>query len=690
MAKKLVTFDVWGTLLTRRCSVEDVKLFTCTALGLLHGEKLQRKWMDPGRLRVERGAIERSLSARAGEENVLERCQLREIFRRLCQTSFAVGLASKEVVARIADELAEIELEQERFVSGPAVGIHNLLRQYEGKRIAFLADSSLTAREIGDLLRSHGLHQCADLGVTTADLAGSEAATLFELAESKFGIAPADWVHHGDAATAQRWGAGKLGIAVRSQSSAIAKSSTPGRTVDVAIGRQLPEVFGAFGASAGQGATRQAQVAAEMMQIGVNAAPLFAGFAMWILEQALKNKSEHIYFFAREGQFFAQVYEVIADAYFRGITSPGYSILSVSRLATFSPSLTDLSPASFEDVWALYKPQSVAGLIATLGIEDIDVEAELARFDLTAGERIDAPDDDPRLAALLAYGPFRVRVMQALGEMRERLLSYLASRGLDGRQRNVSVVDIGWHGSIQGNIARLLPSTSFQGLYLGLNKRRSKPGPNATKQAYVVDLERSVSHADLVTYVAPMEFLCGASFGSTVGYTQAQPPEPIRMAQDEATRRAFNDVVLPFQSGVLAGVAQLSRDMRAHSLSSQDMAEEAVEVWHRLVQRPTQGMANAFAETTVDETFGFGRMFRLPRDGGFVRENQGFSEGASSFTNMLQDTVRSIPWPQAFAHYAEDAGMMRYVMPAAVRAARRGRRLQNQLRGIVVKRQTEN
>lgn len=688
MVEKLITFDVWGTLLKRRCKPGDVKLFTCTALALSYADHLEPQSLVPEKLLAARLAIERELIERSGREGNADYFDIREVLRRLYNSCCLPEHGSRAFVERMGEELAQIELEQERFVSYPAPGVHNLLRQNAGYRLAFVADTSLAGSDIASLLVFHGLKDCAQLGLTTGDVAGDgQAETLFDLLKDRVGIEPSVWVHHGDAARAARLGAGALGLAIRSEETPIGGADTVTSAVpDLVLPRILPDAKGVPGGSFGTETAGVGATAAEMVQIGVEAAPLFAGFALWILEQALKRKSEHIYFFTREGQFFAQVYESVADVYGSGIPSPAYSVLSVSRLSTFAPSLTDLNSTSFSDVWALYTPQSISGLVATLGIERLCDERELAQFGLSVSERIEAPERDSRQAALLSHAPFRDRAMGEIGEMRARLLAYLASMGLDQRSRNVSVVDIGWHGSIQSNIARLLPDTQFHGLYLGLDKRRSQLGPNVTKQAYVVDLERSSRNADLVTYVAPMEFLCSTSFGSTIGYERGTSPEPILMSVDLATQAAFAEVVLPFQAGVLAGVAELAREMRAHALTSEDLLVDAVEVWQRLVHRPTPGMANAFAETTVDETFGFGRRFRLSREAGIVRHNQGYAEGAS-VTTIVQDTVRSIPWPQAFSHYAQASCVMKYLMPAAVRAAKRGRRLQDQLRGIVSRRQ---
>jgi hypothetical protein len=376
------------------------------------------------------------------------------------------------------------------------------------------------------------------------------------------------------------------------------------------------------------------------------------------------------------------VYDAVMEVFDTGLESPPYSVISVSRLSTFAPSLADLTPERFADVWAVYNPQTVAGFFATLGIEatcDLD---ELARFGLKLDDRMEAPERDDRFVALLAHPPFRARVMPVIDSMRARLLRYLASEGLSASSRRVSTVDIGWHGSIQSNLGRLLPQTQFQGLYLGLDKRRSPLAANVAQSAYVADLRRSARHADLVTYVAPMEFLCSAEFGSTVGYSEGLRCEPIRMAVDRETQQAFANVVAPFQAGVVAGARKWAQELRTHGLGSKDLTTEAVAAWQNLIHEPTDYIAHGFAETTIDETFGFGRTFRLPRHFDPRASAAGFSESPSVSVRM-KDTVRAIPWPQAFARYARSNRVIKLLVPAAIRAGKRGRRLHLQLRNIL-------
>ena len=683
------TFDVWDVLLKRHCRPEVVKLFSCWALGLLHAGKIRQEWRDAHQLLGARQAIELELSEQSLREG-RGGYRLDDVIERLMQRCGITSHLRQDEIRPFIEELVQIELEQERFVSYPSPDALALLREHTDQRLAFVADYHLGSRDVASLLYFHGLHRCSGLGLTTADLdVAAEAGSLFDVAQLRFGFDPGGWEHFGNPITAQRLGAARLGIRTAPLPLATSAAHPSAGEREWEPLTYTPEARGTAGAEI-EGLDDDDQAdALEMMQIGMEAAPLFAGFALWILEQAIRNESERIYFFTREGQFFSKVYEAVAGVYDSGIQSPPFSVVSVSRLSTFAPSLDEIHPKSFSDVWALYKPQSVAGFFATLGIETLCDVDELKQFGLSLNERIVSPATDPRFIGLLAHPPFRARIMSSINDARKRLLDYLSSEGLDGSMRRVSTVDVGWRGSIQSNIASLFPATSFQGLYLGLDKSKLPLGKNSTKSAYVVDLRRSMRNSNLLTYVAPMEFLCSAPFGSTVGYSLGANSEPIRMSVDKETQAAFDKVVAPFQAGVLAGALDWAREMRTHALTSSDLLPDALASWQRLVQRPNEQMALGFADTTVDETFGFGRTFRLPRHIAMSHDARGFSEAPPATTivqdtvTIVQDAVRNIPWPQAFAHYARSNALIKFIVPAAVRAARRGHRLQQQVREIL-------
>src|SRR5450830_225441 len=91
---------------------------------------------------------------------------------------------------------------------------------------------------------------------------------------------------------------------------------------------------------------------------GVQAAPLFIGFALFIAESALRDNVKHLYFQTREGEFFLRVYEsLFPDRSLAGMSLPPASLLEVSRLSTFAASLRSSSCDELMRIWRLVQRQ---------------------------------------------------------------------------------------------------------------------------------------------------------------------------------------------------------------------------------------------------------------------------------------------------------------------------------------------
>jgi FMN phosphatase YigB (HAD superfamily) len=680
MSQRTVTFDIWDTVLRRRCAPDAVKLFTCRAIALTLHDRVVPRYRDAWNVLALRHHVEQALVAEGRASGRDGDFLLHVLFERLIAAALPPDASALGELSQHAAYFAALEFEQERFVSYVDPGFDALRRDYKDHDTAFLTDFHMSAQAMTALLTHHGLPELAARGLSSGDLGlNKKSGRLFESARAAFGFTPERWVHVGDDAKADVLGPRRLGVTTRHYQPPAAQRER--HALEKSFGRSRPflrqcaattEAAALLPSRDGQGADR------EMIAAGAAAAPLFAGFAVWIIESALAHRSEHVYFFAREGYFFQQVYEAFRPIFASAMPLPPSSILSVSRIATFGPSLDVVSPDTLMDMWSIYKSQSLADLFVTLGLEASVSADALTPFGLTLHERIAAPWDDPRIKAFLAHKPANARIMAALGVQRDRLKAYLAAEGLEAQVgRRVTVVDIGWRGSIQNNLARLYPTTQFQGLYLGLEQRGPEPA-NAQKRAYVTDMNTRRRHAELVTYVAPIEFVCAADVGTTIGYSDSTPPRPILAPIDPATANAYADVVAPFQAGVIAATSIYAREIRTHALASADLLPQAISKWRQLIRKPTKTMARGFARSTIDETFGAGRQFRPRQDLGDELSAPGFSD-ASSLSTYVYDTVRSVPWPHAFAQYSDQPGAARYLLPMMLRAMRRAKRLRDRL-----------
>jgi len=94
-------------------------------------------------------------------------------------------------------------------------------------------------------------------------------------------------------------------------------------------------------------------------------------------------------------------------------------------------------------------------------------------------------------------------------------------------------VDIGWRGSIQDNLARLLPNINSFGAYLGIIKYINTQASHVEKAAYLFDLNKQIMSQNTLRDSNSFELICNCRTGSVVGYERHAPYRPITVEVTE-------------------------------------------------------------------------------------------------------------------------------------------------------------
>lgn len=346
---------------------------------------------------------------------------------------------------------------------------------------------------------------------------------------------------------------------------------------------------------------------ALLYRLGIKTAPLFVGQALFIAEQAIIDDVERIYFFTREGEFFGRVYAtVIPNGRLASHQLPPHQVLEVSRLATFAPSLRAVSLNEMQRLWSLYDSQSLFALARSLGLEPESIEPLACRHGLPLAETIVYPWLDPRVKALFADPDFVHLVSARIAADREVALRYLADQGLIDGHGPFGLVDIGWRGTIQDNLALLMPKTRFYGYYLGLQRFRNPQPPNAVKRAYGPNANLSLFYSHLLDAISPMEMLCNSPNGSVMGYRlEGGRARAIRL-REPTEEAVYAEVVQHFQEGVLFACRYWAPYVEEQAIRSQDLRETACELWSELIERPDRQISEAYAALKHNDIFGVG------------------------------------------------------------------------------------
>jgi hypothetical protein len=314
----------------------------------------------------------------------------------------------------------------------------------------------------------------------------------------------------------------------------------------------------------------------------------------------------------------------------------------------------------------LFKVQSVKGLFSTLGV-DIRLFLDLlGALGLKETDVIINPEQCPKLRQLFETPAFREAVNRAAESQAGLLKNYLDHKGVTA-DASLGIVDIGWRGTIQDNIALLVPGAHFHGFYLGLLRFVNPQRENSSKAAWAADQNISDDSGALFTNFAAMELICSSRGGSVIGYTsEAGRTIPLRN-QDQKEEAAYLDVVEPFQRGVLLAARKWTYCINRYALSSNELHKVALRAWDTLRRTPDEFLVKLFFDTPQQDFFGYGEIFHRGR---YPSLSTIFlSPFLPAKRTQLIEFIRRVQWTEAIAN-AKDIGMLhRSLLLLAFRAA---------------------
>lgn len=405
--------------------------------------------------------------------------------------------------------------------------------------------------------------------------------------------------------------------------------------------------------------------------LGRKFAPLFEAFVRWVVEQVQKDGFHRVFYFTREGEFFAAIHRAIVPT--STTTAPQPLVLEVSRLATFAPSLTAIVPETLRSLWARYPRQTLHSVFTSLGLRTADLPIPATRWHLSDHEPLDPAD--PRWAALLLNDRNARWLEEHRVAQRAALDAYLTGRGWSEAEERIAIVDIGWHGSIQDHLAHIRPACDIRGYYFGLIPQRSPSGEShqgteqrdaphnaQCRKSFVTEFLAAGDDrlaGQFLKFVGPMEMLCNAPGGSVVGYAiGASGVRAVRRAS-EGEERTFERYTQHFQAGVLQSLASAASVGNRCPLPGNHQAlADAVgrprmpdrrhcwRLFRELMIDPPRLIAVAYDRLLHDESFGLGCHVALGR---WIPSHMYWDALVSAEARQrLWQRITTVPWPHGY------------------------------------------
>jgi len=607
MNYKLKTIDVWDTLLRRDCHPECIKLATAAHVYFEFPGKFKKnypQYWDLYRARVDTEVRLAKAAREAGQDEEYEIVQvLKEWLAEVLELPRADNLAERFAEYELSIEIKRTQVDPD---------IEDFLKQFSSRNTLFLSDFYMNSGMLKRLLEQKGVSHLYDDGISSCDVGlNKRSGTLFKHVHDLYSVTPSDHVHIGDHPWSDVEAPQKLGITSMLFSPSESHAARHQRESLFVSREALFEHLRQLSVQAAASIPLDLEkTGIAAFRFGIEAAPLFIGFALWIAEQAITQRLNRVFFLTREGEFFLRIYrELFPDNQLFGHQLPAVGELEVSRLSTFVASMSEPSVDELNRIWRLNQSQRVSGLFSSLGLDHSDFTEIMSEIGLDESDVIDAPQNSIPLSKLIRSEAFRDGVNQKIIEQRELLVEYLKNKGMNVREQ-IGIVDIGWRGTIQDNLARIESTTHFHGMYIGLRKMLNPQTSNTSKSAYAADESLNADTGKLFESFAVLEMLCTSNKGSTEKYVRSQGQvEAYRNVSDEENS-SFYQFSSHFQEGVALAAKTWGPYLERYVVSAAELNSSAVHIWNKLSENPVTELAKIFIETPQHDIFGFGDIFQ--------------------------------------------------------------------------------
>jgi hypothetical protein len=368
---------------------------------------------------------------------------------------------------------------------------------------------------------------------------------------------------------------------------------------------------------------------------------------LFIQESCLNEGHEEVFYFTREGEFLLAIHEALTgtDPFSKPI--PRGRLLEVSRMATFAASLDELTPAELQRFWTMYPSHSCRTLFISLDIPLDSFGNYLHTFGLDADEVLQEPWKEKRFLRLLADEEFNRELSRSIRLKKFELETYLQSRGIDNDNTDpLAVVDLGWRGSIQDNLAKVISQRRLDGYYFGILQYLNPQSANVKKFAFGPNENISTEAVDALKCQAAIEMLFNSPNGSVRGYHVHEDGEvTVNRVVDYLENSVYEDFTRHIQAGILDAAKIIGQIFRKNGLQSRDLRAASLQALKKLHHRPPRLYASAFFELNHNETFGTGEFIQRSSN---LRLSEYLKALASpGKISSLREVVTQSGWPEA-------------------------------------------
>lgn len=582
--QKIVSFDIWDTLIKRKCNPEEIKLFTARYVLFKYEEMIKEEYRDIYEILKIRNQVELEICKENEGKGLDGECRIRDVFNRLQEKIF------NKKVENLASELERAEINHEKrmiYVNPDAV---ELIEKYKDNKKYCISDFYMGKDALNEILSSvDELKDIFEEIYSSADfLLNKKTGNLFKKFEEEIGINPEEHIHIGDNVYSDIEVPQKMGI----ETVEMRKYGE----FEFSLSKKRKFEFNLQSLKKVNASSSKE----HLYNVGVDLAPLLYFYVSNIVEYGIRKKIPKIFYQTREGETFIKIHEMISGDNYYEMDLPESDILEVSRVATFAASLNEISIYELLRLWSQYRKQSLKALFKTLNIDIKNYEQIIEKYGIDKEKCIEEPWFDAGVNELFKDKEFTEKINEELKIKRAALKTFFESKGIYDDDTPMLIVDLGWRGTIQDNIAYIYPKKKIDGYYYALYDFYNLQPKNTSKYAFITD--KNVRN----DYIAPMitlfEMLFNPESGSVVSYDGDKAIRKVK----ESELNTVKNITSHIQRGMMDGSKQIMEYLKYHPYVNEEFNDYIMDIIKNMKEKPSRELVEAYYSLVHNDTFGTG------------------------------------------------------------------------------------
>ncbi|MBV8041087.1 hypothetical protein [Pluralibacter sp.] len=340
--------------------------------------------------------------------------------------------------------------------------------------------------------------------------------------------------------------------------------------------------------------------------------PMILGFTQWLYRKAKQSKTEHLYFLARDGWILKQSFDKL---YGDKDDAPITHYLYASRRAVTLPSIKTI-----DDIIELasqnFNARSISSFLnSRFDIEWNEIPLQIAKKFKYKADSIVTPSFEINKLHRFLNEISDIIFTKATNE-RNTLLEYLEQEGFIGniKNKNTAVVDIGYSGSMQFYLGKILSTDSIGGYYFLTHNHSRNHFNNALFEGYLQDLDdhKIAYRHQLNDHVFIFEAALSSLEGSLINITREDNKLKLNLldAEEEKTRK-------PILKKIHSGATDFINDIKDRFCNYNELFEVSPLLSTRLIldyaNYPSPMDAAIFDNFEVENIFGGGSVWLIAK-----------------------------------------------------------------------------